>query len=120
METKVDNYFSPLNEEEQRLRLKKKKWAQIRKNRALYIMVLPGILYFLIFRYIPMGGLVIAFQDYQPFLGDPRKPLCWLHPFYSALYRRYLRDVDAQYIDHVLLKYHDFLPFSYSIGTYAK
>ena len=69
METKVDNYFSPLNEEEQRLRLKKKKWAQIRKNRALYIMVLPGILYFLIFRYIPMGGLVIAFQDYQPFLG---------------------------------------------------
>jgi putative aldouronate transport system permease protein len=69
METKVDNYFSPLTEEEQRLRLKKKKWAQIRKNRALYIMVLPGILYFIIFRYIPMGGLVIAFQDYQPFLG---------------------------------------------------
>lgn len=85
METKVDNYFSPLTEEEQRLRLKKKKWAQIRKNRALYIMVLPGILYFIIFRYIPMGGLVIAFQDYQPFLGILGSPLLGLLILFGSL-----------------------------------
>ncbi|WP_435738521.1 sugar ABC transporter permease [Cellulosimicrobium sp. PMB13] len=39
------------------------------KHRALYLMILPGVLYFLVFKYVPMGGLVIAFQNYQPFLG---------------------------------------------------
>ena len=32
-------------------------------------MVLPGVIYFLMFRYVPMGGLVIAFKDYSPFKG---------------------------------------------------
>lgn len=32
-------------------------------------MIFPGLVYFIIFKYLPMGGLVIAFQDYQPFLG---------------------------------------------------
>ncbi|MBY0010821.1 sugar ABC transporter permease [Paenibacillus typhae] len=32
-------------------------------------MILPGLVYFIIFKYLPMGGLVIAFQNYQPFLG---------------------------------------------------
>ena len=35
----------------------------------LYIMLIPGALYFIIFRYIPMGGIVIAFKQYSPFLG---------------------------------------------------
>ncbi|WP_276313738.1 ABC transporter permease [Antribacter gilvus] len=39
------------------------------KHRALYLMILPGIAYFLVFKYLPMGGLVIAFQNYLPFLG---------------------------------------------------
>lgn len=36
----------------------------------LYILVLPGVLYMLIFNYLPMGGLVMAFQDFSPFNGD--------------------------------------------------
>ncbi|MEK3883255.1 sugar ABC transporter permease [Paenibacillus sp. PL2-23] len=39
------------------------------RNRWLYIFVIPGVFYFLIFKYIPMGGVVIAFKDYTPFLG---------------------------------------------------
>jgi len=39
------------------------------RYRALYLMALPGIVYFLVFKYLPMGGLIIAFQDYKPFLG---------------------------------------------------
>ncbi len=38
-------------------------------NRWLYIMLLPGMLYFLVYKYLPMLGLVISFQNYQPFLG---------------------------------------------------
>ncbi|RKN72999.1 ABC transporter permease [Paenibacillus ginsengarvi] len=35
----------------------------------LYLMILPGLLYFLLFRYLPMGGIAIAFQEYDPFDG---------------------------------------------------
>lgn len=38
-------------------------------DRWLYLMLLPGILYFLVFKYIPMWGVIISFQDYQPFSG---------------------------------------------------
>lgn len=39
------------------------------RYRALYLMAVPGIVYFLVFKYVPMAGLVIAFQNYLPFLG---------------------------------------------------
>jgi putative aldouronate transport system permease protein len=35
----------------------------------MYVFLLPGLAYFLIFRYLPLLGNVIAFQDYSPFLG---------------------------------------------------
>lgn len=47
--------------------------AKHRRNkktyRLFYLMMLPGLLYFAIFRYLPMFGLVIAFKDYDVFKG---------------------------------------------------
>ncbi|WP_396954456.1 ABC transporter permease [Niallia sp.] len=40
----------------------------------LYFMIFPGFLYFILFKYLPMGGLIVAFQDYQPFLGIMGSP----------------------------------------------
>ncbi|WP_186445886.1 ABC transporter permease [Paenibacillus cremeus] len=40
-----------------------------KKGIPLYIMILPGFLFFAIFKYIPMLGVVLAFKDYDPFLG---------------------------------------------------
>ncbi len=40
-----------------------------KKYRMLYIMVIPGILYFILFKYVPLLGNVIAFQDYNIFKG---------------------------------------------------
>ncbi|GIP40611.1 putative multiple-sugar transport system permease YteP [Paenibacillus sp. J31TS4] len=51
------------------------------KNRALYLMILPGLFFFLIFKYIPMFGLVIAFQDYKPYLGVLNSPWVGLDNF---------------------------------------
>jgi putative aldouronate transport system permease protein len=31
----------------------------------LYLMLVPGIIYYIVFRFIPMAGLVMAFQDYK-------------------------------------------------------
>lgn len=41
----------------------------LRRYRWLYLMLLPGVAYFAIFKYLPMYGLTIAFQDFLPFLG---------------------------------------------------
>ncbi|NLE46496.1 MAG: sugar ABC transporter permease [Chloroflexi bacterium] len=35
----------------------------------IYVMLLPGVLYFLIFSYLPMFGVVIAFQRFNPYQG---------------------------------------------------
>ncbi|MED4055268.1 ABC transporter permease subunit [Niallia taxi] len=44
-------------------------------------MIFPGVLYFLIFKYLPMAGLIIAFQDYQPYLGILDSPWVGLKHF---------------------------------------
>ncbi|MCL2362460.1 MAG: ABC transporter permease subunit [Defluviitaleaceae bacterium] len=42
-----------------------------KKTFAITLMMLPGAIWLLVLRYIPMGGLVIAFQDYRPFPQNP-------------------------------------------------
>ena len=44
-------------------------WRQIKRDRFLYALAAIPLLYFIIFRYLPMVGVIIAFQDYDPFLG---------------------------------------------------
>ena len=43
--------------------------ARMKRDRTLLLLCVPGVLYFLLFFYIPLSGNVIAFKDYQPFLG---------------------------------------------------
>ncbi len=59
----------------------KRKTSDWWQHKYLYLMILPGLLYFIIFKYLPMGGLVIAFQDYQPFLGIFGSPWVGLKHF---------------------------------------
>lgn len=44
----------------------KKDW---KRNKSLYFLVIPVILFYILFHYKPMYGAVIAFQDYNPRLG---------------------------------------------------
>jgi len=43
--------------------------TRMKKDKFLYLLLLPGLLYFLVFKYAPMWGVLISFQNYQPFLG---------------------------------------------------
>ena len=43
--------------------------AEIRLHPYLYLMVLPAMIWFLLFCYLPMGGIVMAFQDFRPTRG---------------------------------------------------
>lgn len=53
----------------------------LRRSIPLYMMIVPGLLYFLLFRYLPMGGIVIAFQEYDPFDGFWNSPWVGLEHF---------------------------------------
>ena len=41
----------------------------LKKNLWLYVMFFPVIVYYIIFKYAPMFGIVIAFKDYNAFRG---------------------------------------------------
>ncbi|WP_028550083.1 ABC transporter permease [Paenibacillus sp. UNC451MF] len=42
---------------------------RIVRNRYMYFMIIPGLIFFVIFKYLPMYGLIISFQDYMPYKG---------------------------------------------------
>jgi len=44
-------------------------WKQIKDSRYLYLIFLLPIVYFLVFKYGPMFGILIAFKDYNVFVG---------------------------------------------------
>jgi putative aldouronate transport system permease protein len=49
---------------------RRSRWLrEISRQRYLLILVLPAVAWMLLFNYAPMAGLVIAFQQYDPFLG---------------------------------------------------
>ena len=41
----------------------------MKRHKWMYLLMLPGIIYFIVFKYVPMAGLVISFQNYSPYLG---------------------------------------------------
>lgn len=63
--------------------------ANIKKHPTLYIMSLPVIIYFIVFHYFPMYGIIIAFQNFAPmkgFLGSPWVGLQHFQEFFSDMY----------------------------------
>ncbi|MEZ0536470.1 ABC transporter permease [Caldicellulosiruptoraceae bacterium PP1] len=63
--------------------LKKIKFSfkQILKNYQLYLLIMPTFLYFIIFKYIPMYGVLMAFEDYVPSRGIIGSPWVGLRHF---------------------------------------
>ena len=42
---------------------------RMRHYRNIYLMLLPVIIFYILFHYVPMGGLAIAFENYKPAKG---------------------------------------------------
>ncbi|TDD72967.1 sugar ABC transporter permease [Jiangella aurantiaca] len=60
------------------VRLRRSRWW---RHRAAYLMLLPGLVWFAIYKYAPMYGVVIAFKDYNLGLGIVGSP--WADPWYK-------------------------------------
>jgi putative aldouronate transport system permease protein len=44
-------------------------WKRLVQQRYIFLLMLPGILYYLIFKFLPLWGLFLAFKNYSPFAG---------------------------------------------------
>lgn len=71
-------------------RTAREKWRYVVKNWQLYVVfLLPGLLLTIIFKYLPMGGVLIAFEDYNVIKGVFGSPWVGLEYF-----RRFLSSPD--------------------------
>lgn len=52
-----------------------------KRNHSLYLLVLPVLIFYILFHYKPMAGAVIAFKDYSPALGIAGSPWVGLDHF---------------------------------------
>ena len=75
----------------------REKMTYVKKNWQLYLFFLmPGLLLTIIFKYLPMGGLLIAFEDYNVIKGILGSPWVGLEYF-----RRFLSSPDfMNYLIH--------------------
>ena len=53
----------------------------MRKYAWLYLFLLPGTIVLILFAYLPMGGLIMAFQQYDPVAGFLKSPFVGVYNF---------------------------------------
>ncbi len=74
---------------------KQPKISEFWKARQLYLMMIPGLLFLFVYRYLPMYGVVIAFKDFRIARGILRSPWAglinfeelFLSPFFEMILR---------------------------------
>jgi putative aldouronate transport system permease protein len=60
-----------------------------KRNKPVYLMLAPVLVYFAVFQYFPMYGTIIAFKDFYPsagIAGSPWVGLDWFRQFFHSLY----------------------------------
>ena len=63
--------------------------SDLKVNRAAYIMIIPVLLFYIVFAYLPMYGVIIAFKDYDistGILGSSWVGLANFKSFFSSMY----------------------------------
>ena len=70
--------------------------ADLLRDRWLYLLLLPGFVYFIVFKYLPMWGIVISFENYVPYsgiFGSEWVGLKWFEYFFKfPSWTRYLKN----------------------------
>ena len=67
---------------QQKTELKEKKNKKsLYRTRELHVMLIPAVLFTTIFAYLPIFGLVMAFQDFKPLMGFRESPFVGLKQF---------------------------------------
>ncbi|MBO9610532.1 MAG: sugar ABC transporter permease [Paenibacillaceae bacterium] len=56
-------------------------WKRYTKNKYLLLLLLPVLVWYVVFAYIPMYGIIISFKDFKPLLGITGSPWVGLRNF---------------------------------------
>ncbi len=56
-------------------------WKKIRRHWELYVVMLPALIYLIIFKYVPMYGVVLAFKNFNLSQGILGSPWCGFQHF---------------------------------------
>ena len=59
----------------------KKKKKSLYRTRELHVMLIPAVVFTTVFAYLPIFGLVMAFQDFKPLMGFRESPFVGLKQF---------------------------------------
>ena len=62
-------------------RLERKRWLVDKRSLPLYLIMLPALVYFIVYRYVPMAGLIMVFKKYRITRGILASPWCGLDNF---------------------------------------
>ncbi len=74
------------------------------RYRWLYIMMLPGIIYFILFRYLPLWNAQIAFKQFKPLLGVWDSPFVGFKNFVTFFHSFYFSQLITNTVIISLLK----------------
>lgn len=80
VESASRNQLSPSSLQKQ---LRRKQWSTFWANRGLLVLALPGIIYYIVFHYVPLYGLQLAFKDFRASVGVWGSPWVGLEHFRS-------------------------------------
>ena len=64
-------------------------WIAIKRDKFLFLLLIPAIAYYVTFFYIPIGGIVIAFKNYMPGHGvyyGTWVGLKWFRQFFNSVF----------------------------------
>lgn len=79
------------------VRKEAKEWKHsLKNNYDVYLLILPVIAFFIVFAYVPMYGIQIAFKNYSPALGISGSP--WAKPLLTHL----TRFINSPYFSRVI------------------
>jgi putative aldouronate transport system permease protein len=72
-------------------------WKEVAQMRLLYLMLVPGLIYYLIFKYIPMYGVIIAFKEYDISGG------MWISPWADPWYKHFKFFFESPYFTQLIM-----------------
>ncbi|QHW29901.1 sugar ABC transporter permease [Paenibacillus rhizovicinus] len=61
-------------------------WKRIWRHKIFYLFMLPGVIWFFLFSYVPLYGIQVAFRDFRftgGFTGSPWAGLKYFHQFFD-------------------------------------
>lgn len=89
LKTAADKNNHGLEQKNRWYYIKKEIKADFKVNKSLYLLVLPVIIYYLLFHYKPMYGVIMAFKNFTPakgILGSPWVGLKHFKDFIGSMY----------------------------------